>query len=104
MLNINFGICLYDHQHSGLISVFEAFPYEAGHGDPGREKADGGKRLDEAAVSSRDADLLKKKYELSLENAKAEADDIVTKAKVRASEEYDRILKKADADAAKKAG
>ena len=61
------------------------------------------KELDEAAVSSRDADLLKKKYELSLENAKAEADDIVTKAKVRASEEYDRILKKADADAAKKA-
>ena len=54
------------------------------------------KELDEAAVSSRDADLLKKKYELSLENAKAEADDIVTKAKVRASEEYDRILKKAD--------
>ena len=50
-----------------------------------------------------DADLLKKKYELSLENAKAEADDIVTKAKVRASEEYDRILKKADADAVKKA-
>ena len=48
-------------------------------------------------------DLLKKKYELSLENAKAEADDIVTKAKVRASEEYDRILKKADADAVKKA-
>ena len=95
--------CLYDHQHSGLISVFEALPYEAGHGDPGREKADGGKRIDEAAVSSRDADLLKKKYELSLENAKAEADDIVTKAKVRASEEYDRILKKADADAAKKA-
>ena len=61
------------------------------------------KELDEAAVSSRDADLLKKKYELSLENAKTEADDIVTKAKVRASEEYDRILKKADADAAKKA-
>ena len=61
------------------------------------------KELDEAAVSSRDADLLKKKYELSLENAKAEADDIVTKAKVRASEEYDRILKKADADAVKKA-
>lgn len=61
------------------------------------------KELDEAAVSSRDADLLKKKYDLSLENAKAEADDIVTKAKVRASEEYDRILKKADADAAKKA-
>ena len=30
------------------------------------------KELDEAAVSSRDADLLKKKYELSLENAKAE--------------------------------
>ena len=60
------------------------------------------KELDEAAVSSRDADLLKKKYELSLENAKAEADDIVTKAKVRASEEYDRILKKADADEAKK--
>ena len=59
------------------------------------------KELDEAAVSSRDADLLKKKYELSLENAKAEADDIVTK--VRASEEYDRILKKADADAVKKA-
>ena len=54
------------------------------------------KELDEAAVSSRDADLLKKKYELSLENAKAEADDIVTKAKVRASEEYDRILKKAE--------
>ena len=51
--------CLYDHQHSGLISVFEAFPYEAGHGDPG-EKADGRKKLDEAAVSSRDADLLKK--------------------------------------------
>ena len=61
------------------------------------------KELDEAAVSSRDADLLKKKYELSLENAKAEVDDIVTKAKVRASEEYDRILKKADADAVKKA-
>ena len=38
------------------------------------------KELDEAAVSSRDADLLKKKYELSLENAKTEADDIVTKA------------------------
>ncbi len=60
------------------------------------------KELDEAAVSNRDAELLKKKYELSLENAKAEADDIVAQAKERASEEYDRILKQADEDAAKK--
>lgn len=60
------------------------------------------KELDEAAVSNRDAGLLKQKYELSLKNAQAEADSIVVKAKERASKEYDRILKQAEADAEKK--
>ena len=60
------------------------------------------KELDKAAAANRDADLLKKKYEVSLEKADEEAGRIVAQAKERAGEEYEKILSKADADASKK--
>lgn len=59
------------------------------------------KELDKAAAANRDADLLKKKYEVSLEKADEEAGRIVAQAKERAGEEYEKILSKADADASK---
>ena len=55
------------------------------------------KELDKAAAANRDADLLKKKYEVSLEKADEEAGRIVAQG-----EEYEKILSKADADASKK--
>ena len=57
------------------------------------------KELDKAAAANRDAGLLKKKYEVSLEKADEEAGRIVAQAKERAGEEYEKILSKADADA-----
>jgi len=60
------------------------------------------KELDKAAAANRDAGLLKKKYEVSLEKADEEAGRIVAQAKERAGEEYEKILSKADADASKK--
>ena len=54
------------------------------------------KELDKAAAANRDADLLKKKYEVSLEKADEEAGRIVAQAKERAGEEYEKILSKAD--------
>ena len=49
------------------------------------------KELDKAAAANRDADLLKKKYEVSLEKADEEAGRIVAQAKERAGEEYEKI-------------
>ena len=49
------------------------------------------KELDKAAAANRDADLLKKKYEVSLEKADEEAGRIVAQAKERAGEEYEKM-------------
>lgn len=60
------------------------------------------KQFDEAEETKKQADELKKEYEASLENAKADSLQIVQEAKEKARAEYDRIVKSADEDIARK--
>ena len=60
------------------------------------------KQFDEAEETKKQADELKKEYEASLENAKADSEKIVQEARAKARTEYDRIAKSADEDVARR--
>ena len=60
------------------------------------------KQFDDAEEAKRQACELKKEYEASLENAKADSERIVQEARVKARDEYDRIVKAADEDVVKR--
>lgn len=60
------------------------------------------KQFDEAAETKKQADELKKEYEMSLENAKADSEKIVQEARRKAKTEYDNIVKSAEQDIAGK--
>ena len=60
------------------------------------------KQFDDAEEAKWQACELKKEYEASLENAKADSERIVQEARVKARDEYDRIVKAADEDVVKR--
>lgn len=58
--------------------------------------------LDAASDAKSEALEMKKQYEASMGNADEKAAEIVAAARAKASEEYDKILERANADAGKK--
>ncbi len=60
------------------------------------------KQFAEAEEAKAQAEKLKEDYEISLKDAKEEADQIVSDARKKARAEYERILKAANEDAEKK--
>ena len=60
------------------------------------------KQFKDAEEARRQADVLKQEYESSLENAKADSAKLVHEAKEKARTEYDRIVKSADEEVARR--